>query len=127
MKNQQQRRKEIEHFCIDFFQGNNKKLYTVVEDCKHMLTQIDIRCLTFTKYTFEKSFQRICKLLFIQRPATNAYIIAMLGFAVEVNEYLYDCLWYNIDILINSMTNVLEETDFNPKLLTKPSNFCILL
>ena len=92
-----------------------------------MLTQLDIRCLNFTKYTFEKSFQKICKQLFIERPATNAYIIAMLGFAVEVNEYLYSCVWYNIDMLIHSITNVPEETDFNPKLLTKPSNFCILL
>ena len=70
----------------------------------------------------------ICKLLFIEKSATDAYVIALLGFAVEVNEYHRHCIWYNIDVLINSMTNVLEATDFSPKLLlTTPDNFCILL
>ena len=111
-----------------FFQGNNKKLHAVVADYKHMLTKIDIKCLDFTKDTFESTFQKICKLLFIEKSVTDAYVIALLGFAVEVNEYHRHCIWYNIDVLINSMTNVLEETDFSPKLLlTTPDNFCILL
>ena len=121
------RRDQISRFCRDFFQGNNQWLCVVVAESKHMFTQIDIQSLRFTQDTFAATFQRICKLLFMARPATSGYVIAMLGFAVRVHEYHRDCSWYTFDTLIDSMANVLEETDFNPKQLTKSPNFCILL
>ena len=120
-------RDKISRFCHDFFRGNNQWLCVIVADCKHMFMQIDIRSLRFTQDTFAATFQRICKLLFNVRPATNGYGIALLGFAVRVHEYHRDCSWYTFDTLIDSMTNVLEETDFNRKELTKSPNFCILL
>ena len=121
------RRDEINRFCRDFFQGNNKKLHAIVADYNHMLMQIDIQSLRFTQHTFAETFQRICKLLFMARSAANGYVIAMLGFATRVHDYHRDFSWYTIDVLIDSMTNVLEETDFNPKHLTKYPTFCILL
>ena len=121
------RRDKINCFCCDFFQGNNCQLHVIVADYNHVFTQIDIQCLRFTQDTFAATFQKICKLLFIARSEANGYVIAMLGFAVRVHEYHHDCSWYTIDALIDSMTNALEETDFNPKQLTKSPNFCILL
>ena len=121
------RRDKITRFCRDFFQGNNKKLHIVVADYNHMLMQIDIQSLHFTQDTFAETFQRICKLLFISRSATNGYVIAMLGFAFRVHEYHRACSWYTVDVLIDSTVNVLAGTDFNPKQLTKSPNFCILL
>ena len=121
-------RTDIDQFCWDFLQGNNTQLHEIVIDYKPALSRIDIRCLDFTQDTFDETFQRICKTFFTAaRPVKKGYVIALLGFAVEIDVYHHTCSWYNIDILVRSLINALKEIDFHPDdLLLKPA-YCILL
>ena len=128
MKNQQ-RRQEIEQFCRDFLKGGNRHLHNLIDNCRHLLSQIDIRQMDITQETFERSFKNICKMLFSARPTGKSYIIALLGFALKLNEYhlSYYCSWYHVDMLINSLTDVLEDINFQPEtLIDTPSNCMIL-
>ena len=119
------RRDEIEKFCSNSLHCNNHQLHELINNYRHMLAQIDIQQMQFTKDTFDSSFQGICNKVFTHRPTSNGYIIVILGFAVAINNYHRTSSWYTIDILMNSLINVLEEIDFHLEQLTTTS--CILL
>ena len=129
MNNDLQHRKEIEQFCYDFINGGNVYLHNLVDNYRHLLTQIDIRRLNITQEMFDRSFKNICRKLFDIRPADKSYIIAILGFALTLHEYhlLYHCSWYHVDMLINSLADVLEHINFQPKELTDEPTYCIIL
>ena len=82
MKNQQQYREEIMEFCRNFINGSNKYLLDVIDNYRHLLTQIDIQQLNITQETFDIAFKIICRKLFNMRPADKSYIIPLLGFAL---------------------------------------------
>ena len=116
MNNLQQHRKEIEQFCHDFVKGGNIHLHNLIDNYRHLLTQIDIRQMNITQEMFDRSFKNICRKLFNTRPADKSYIIALLGFALTLHEYhqSYHCFWYHVDMLINSLADVLEDINFQP-------------
>ena len=63
--------------------------------------------------------KNICKELFRSPQCSNGFIIALLGFALELDGYLLRRSdidrWYNTDLLIDSLASVLESTDiFEP-------------
>ena len=121
-------RNEIEHFCRDFFKGNNIQLYKVIDNYKHLLADINIQQMNLTQDTFSNSFKSICKELFRERSSANEYIIALLGFALKLNEYHCSySFWYHDDILIDSLSDVLEEINFQPKELIDKQTYCIIL
>ena len=67
--------------------------------------------------------KNICKELFRSSPYSNGYIIALLGFALELAGYLLRRSdsdgWYNTDLLIDSLASVLESIDnFEPMQLS---------
>ena len=115
MKNQQQHRKEIMEFCRNFVNGNYKQLNAVTDNYRHLFTRIDIQQLNLTQETFDISFKRISRKLFDTRPADKSYIISLLGFALALHEYHLSFSWYHIDILMDSLTDVLTDVDFQPK------------
>ena len=122
-------RRNIEQFCRDFFKGGNKQLHDIINCYEDELVMIDIEQLNLTQETFDTSFKLVCRELFNVRPAKyNAYIIALLGFAIKLNKYhLLYCSWYQVDILIDSLVAVLEDINFDPKELNKPTTYCIIL
>ena len=128
MKNQKHR-KEIEQFCRDFVKGGNIHLHNLIDNYRPLLAQIDIRQMDITQETFDRSFKNICRKLFNTRPTDKSYIIALLGFALTLNEYhlSYYCSWYHVDMLINSLTDVLENINFQPKEFIKEHTYCIIL
>ena len=128
MKNQQ-RRQEIEQFCRDLFQGGNIHLHNLIDNYRHLLEQIDIRQMDITQETFDRSFKNISKKLFSTRSTDKSYITALLGFALILNEYhlSYYCSWYHINMLIDSLVDVLEDINFQPKELINESTNCIIL
>ena len=71
MKNK--RRKDIELFCRDFLNGRNRHLHDVIDNYRHLFTQIDIQQLNLTQETFDGSFKRISGKLFDTRPADRNY------------------------------------------------------
>ena len=78
----QQQREEIEKFCRDFLNGNNKHLHNVIDNYRHLLAQINIQQMNLTQETFARSFKSICRELFNVRPTHNGYVIPVLGFAL---------------------------------------------
>ena len=126
MKN---RRQEIEQFCRNFLKGGNIHLHNLIDKYRHLFSQIDIRQMNITPEMFDRSFKNISKRLFNTRPTSKRYIIALLGFALTVHEYhqSYHCSWYHVDMLINSLVDVLEDINFQPKDLTGESTYCIIL
>ena len=132
MRNHQQRqqhREEIMEFCRNFINGNNKHLHGVIDNYRYLFSQIDIKQLNLTRETFDITFKNICKILFNTRSAGSSYIIALLGFALTLNEYYlsYYCYWYDVDMLIDSLTDVLEDINFQPKELIDEPTCCIIL
>jgi len=129
MKNQQQHRQEIEQFCRDFVKGYHIHLHKLIDNYRHLLAQIDIRQMDITQEAFDRSFKSICRKLFNTRSTDKSYIIALLGFALTLNEYhlSYRCTWYHVDMLIDSLTDVLQDINFQPKeLIDEPTNCMIL-
>ena len=59
--------------------------------------------------------KNICKGLFLSSQNSNGYIIALPGFAFELDGYLLrrsdSDRWYNTDLLIDSLASVLESID----------------
>ena len=128
MKNLQHR-KEIEQFCHDFVKGGNIYLHNLIDNYRHLFSQIGIRQLNITREMFDRSFKNICRQLFNTRPTDKSYIIALLGFALTLHEYhqSYHCSWYHVDMLINSLADVLEDINFQPKGLIDEPTYCMLL
>ena len=124
-----QHRKEIEQFCHDFIKGGNIHLHNLIDSYRHLFVQIDIRQMNITHEMFDRSFKNICRQLFNTRPADKSYIIALLGFALTLHEYhlLYHCSWYHVDMLINSLADVLEDINFQAKEFADESAYCIIL
>ena len=94
-----------------------------------LFAQIDIQQMDITtQEMLDRSFKNICKILFNTRPTDKSYIIALLGFALKLNAYQLSCSWYHVDMLINSLVDVLEDINFQPKelLVDTPSNCTIL-
>ena len=129
MKNQQGR-KDIEQFCRDFLKGRNRHLHDVIDNYRHLFAQIDIQQLNLTQETFDGSFKRISRKLFDTRPADRNYIISLLGFALTLHEYhlSYHYSWYHIEMLIDSLTDILTGVGFQPKeLIDEPITYCVIL
>ena len=137
MKNHQQRqqyREEILEFCRNFINGDNKHLHDVIDNYRHLFSQIDIKRLHLSQETFDITFKNICGKLFDTRPNNNkSYIISLLGFALTLNEYHLshdDYSWFHTEILIDSLADALENINFQLKELTavEPSYYyCIIL
>ena len=125
------RREEIMEFCHNFINdGDNKHLHDIIDNYRHLFSQIDIQHLNLTPETFDHSFKNICKRLFNTRPTDKSYIIALLGFALTLNDYYYQsyyCYWYHVDMLIDSLADVLEDVNFQPKEFIDESTCCIIL
>ena len=127
--NNLQHRKEIEEFCHDFVKGGNIHLHNLIDNYRHLFTQIDIRRMNITQEMFDRSFKNICRQLFNTRPTSKSYIIAILGFALTLHEYhlSYHCSWYHVDMLIKSLADILEYINFQPKELIDTSTNCMIL
>ena len=128
MKNQQQYRKELATFCRNFINGDYKHLNAIIDNYRHLFMQIDIQELNLTQKTFDSSFKGICKKLFDIRSTDKGYIISLLGLALALHKYHLPLCWYHIDILIDSLTEVLMGVDFQPKELTNEQPaYCVIL
>ena len=133
IKNQQQYLKELATFCRNFINGDYKHSNVIIDNYRHLFMQTDIQELNLTQKTFDSSFKSMCKKLFDTRPADNkSYIIPLLGFALQLHEYhlIHHCIWYHVEILIDSLVDVLENINFQLKELTtvEPTYYyCIIL
>ena len=52
-------REEISEFCRNFINGGNKHLHDVIDNYRHLFSQIDIKQLHLTQETFDITFKNI--------------------------------------------------------------------
>ena len=112
---------EIEQFCRSFLNGDYQQLHGIVSKYDEYFARINIQ---FTVDNFLSTFNSICSRVFTIRPATSAYVLAVLGLAMAIDKKLNHLTWYRTDMLVVSMTNILVDINFNPNMFT--SNRCIL-
>ena len=106
-------REDIAKFCSEFLLGNHRQIHEIINAEQFLLSKIDIQDLSLSEDTFNSCFKEICKQLFGIRPSRPAYITAVLGFALRLKEYHYhNSSWYTEELLIETMTDVMEEIDF---------------
>ena len=117
-------RTDIEQFCWRFLlDGDYQHLHRIVAKYEGKFARINIE---FTVANFDSTFQLICKILFTTRPATSAYVLAVLGFAVAIDNQLKHLEWYRSDTMIVSLTGILVDINFNPRCIESTGSFCVL-
>ena len=117
------RRQRTIGFCYSVLNGQNKQICDVIEE--HNFSPLDIGGLKLTKETFDISFKHVCKELFRIRPVRISYIIPIFAYAMKLNEFhLLHCKdWYESDLLVCSLTDVLIENGIEVTIRSK----CTLL
>ena len=117
---------EIEEFCRSFLLGTNyQHLHEIIGECDEQFNSIDIHL--FEAVFFNETFKMICRSLFAKRPASNAYVLALLGFAVNIDSRLKGTEWYTVDAMISSLTQVLLDVNFNINQVQAKYTLCTLL
>ena len=112
---------EIEKFCRSLLNGGYQQLHEIVSKYDEQFARINIQ---FTNDNFHSTFELICSRFFASRPATSAYVLAVLGFAMAIDKKLNHLSWYSRDMLVISMTSIPVDINFNPNMFT--SNRCII-
>ena len=109
-------RHEIEQFCHGFFQSGEDYLQV------HMfLARFDDQFasinIDFTSDNFNDRFLSICKNLFSRRPVNSYYVLAVLGFAREIDNRLKEkqSSWYKSDRMVALLSDILMSIEFSPK------------
>ena len=73
----------------------------------------------YDKESLTEKFPAICQTLLQLRGDGNSYILALLGFAFHVHIKLKDSEWYDMDILLKTLIDILIcNKDF------KPTSYC---
>ena len=121
-------RRDIIRFCRGVLTRQNDRICGIINEHDLALSPLDIARMNLTKETFGDSFRGVCEELFKMRRPRTAYIIAILAYALKLDEYhlLHSKAWYRTDLLIHSLADVLVDNGFDPDILTVP-NRCTLL
>ena len=69
---------------------------------------------TITRDNLDECIQKVSRELFSQRPATEPYVRALMMFGSYLHWKLREESWYNVDLILQSMTTVLENEGFEP-------------
>ena len=126
-------REGVELFCRKFFGGHYSYLQRIVGEYEDRYTSIDVQQLLPVNKDFDMEFQRICDTVLSHRERLNktfcdGHVIAILGFAQYTDRQLKGCSWYNRDVMVSSLTDVLLRVKFKPyKLVCTAEPTCILL
>ena len=105
----------IEEFCKHIMNGQNKQLYQLINNYASSFDLLEDTMTTTTTSNLESSFKAICEELFKLRPANGAYIIAILGYTLKLNNYHteHSQTWYETELLTFSLVNILKDQGFD--------------
>ena len=110
------RREQIIQLCRSVLTGKDEVLCKIINEYDFSsIIKIDV-----TEETFEDTFRRVCEEVFKIRAVRKAYITAMFAYATKLNEYhlVHSKTWYQTDLLIYSLVDILEAKTFDPCMLT---------
>ena len=123
-------RAAIEYFCRNFFSGHYDHLQRIAGEYEDRFCSIDVQTLSDSG-TFDSAFQDICRRVFTSKQSSincsDAYVIAVLGFALRMNKQLKDYSWYTQETMICSLTNALVEVNFKPYRLVSTTHITCTL
>ena len=122
------KRENIRSFCRDVINRQNKSVCNIIQNVQDsMLSSIDMKTLSLNQETFSRDLTYICDILFSMRRPTPPYIIAVLAFSIELNEYcLIHYSWYVPELLLQTLTDVFVRVGFDPDMIFPKYN-CIIL
>jgi len=117
--------REIKKFCITCFTDwkNDNFTSSLMQMCKEICECYDFHSITELFYTtttsnetFKCAYQLMCDKLFQQFGAKPQYILTLIAFSLQLDVRMQPlCSWYQTDLLINLLHNVLQKVDFNPR------------
>ena len=123
-------REEIKQFCVELLNKVNPQLNNFIDS---FISQIKINIQEYnieTALSFKIMVTQVGRNIFETRPTTNTYIIPFLALAVKLNDYFTEPTfpWYSTDILVTTLTDILENINFQPSSLhvcyAKPVYHC---
>ena len=109
-------REQIMQFCRSVLIDQDEAICRIIDEYDlSSLVQIDV-----AEETFEDTFKRVCVELFKIRSVRISYITAIFAYASKLNEYhlVHSKAWYQTDLLMYSLVDILEEKAVNPCTLT---------
>ena len=94
---------EIEQSCRSFLNGGYQQLHGIVSKYDEQFARINIQ---FTADNIHSTFKSICSRFFTIRPATSAYVLAVMGFAMAIDKKLNHLKSYRTDMLVVSISRI---------------------
>ena len=118
----------MENFCRGFLLRHTdyEHLHVITDNYHDKYNSIDTTSMFYDKKSLTEKFPAICRTLLHLRGEGQSYILALLGFAFHVHTKLQDSEWYDMDILLRTLIDILICNNFNPTSYCKPT-FCNIL
>ena len=110
------RREQIIRLCRSVLTEKDELLCKIINEYDFSsIIKIDV-----TEETFEDTFRRVCEEVFKIRSVRKTYITVMFAYAIKLNEYhlVHSKTWYQTDLLIYSLVDILEAKTFDSCTLT---------
>ena len=120
-----------ENFCRGFLLRHTEyeHIHGILDNYSVKYNSIDTDSLFTSKESLNEAFPAICRTLIRERGDGPSYILALLGFAFHVHTKLQDSAadWYDMDILLKTLIDLLICNNFNPINYTRNRSFCNIL
>ena len=122
-------RYEIDQFCRGVLTRQNEQICELIDSQGlAWMSRLDIAGMNLTRDTFGDSFSVVCEKLFEMRRPRTAYIIAILAYALKLDEYCtLHCTWYSIELLIYTLTDIFVNVGLDLDVLSTTHRRCTLL
>ena len=121
-------RHEIDQFCRGVLTRQNERICGLINAHGIAMSRLDIGGMNLTRDTFGASFIGVCEKLFEMRRPRTAYIIAILAYALKLDEYCtLDCTWYSRELLIYTLTDIFVDVGLDLNVLSTRHRRCTLL
>lgn len=129
----------MEQFCREFLLNHPdyRHVYDILDTYNDKFQQIDVASLFSDRETFIEVFPSICftvaharrfdqPTIAVGSGVSRAYVLTILGFAVHVHRHCQNLEWYDIDIMLSVLVDILTHLNFNPSDFCKYS-FCYII
>ena len=108
----------LHQFIKEVLQKDGHYMNHLAKEYEGLLPQLDFE---LTEGTHSTTVQSIAEKLFVERDATYPYVTSLLVFSLTLDEYCKKYNWYETDLLIQILVNILTKTSFNPP------NRCVII
>ena len=120
----------METFCEGFLlrRAEYGHLHAVIDSYRSRYELIDAANMFYNVESFNVQFPAVCRTLIELRGNGQSYVLALLGFALHTHTSCQDSEWYELDIMIERLIDVLTCINFKPDdYYCKSPAYCIIL